>query len=257
MWRRVFLWRLVPGNWWGELQHERRLVFIFPEEIQFNILRGYSTAARFSDLNNYQNLNRRRLNTVWVAVDIRRPRGIEILFCGVASCRPAAPISTISASITYSAWRRLIASGCESKICGDVRDWAFPNITGTFCTPKWIGFTGWGAMAAWEETGSGKDSADSSGAPFYGIEFNAARSSGIYNGSTLQPKACQTLIIIKAWKAGICTLVPEYTASDLLASNWIRSTPNSMPSVLKWLCTARPVLESAKAPPLVDFVNLK
>ena len=72
-----------------------------------------------------------------------------------------------------------------------------PNIIGTFYTPKWIGFTGWGAMATWKEAGSGKDSADVSGAPFYGIEFNAAKSSGIYNDSTLQPKACQTLIIIK------------------------------------------------------------
>ena len=52
-------------------------------------------------------------------------------------------------------------------------------------------------MATWKETVSGKDSAEISGAPLYGIEFNAAKSSGIYNGSTLQPKACQTLIIIK------------------------------------------------------------
>ena len=68
---------------------------------------------------------------------------------------------------------------------------------GAFNTPKWISFTGWGAMVTWGAAGSGKDSADSSGAPLYGIEFNAAKSSGIYNGSTLQPKACQTLIIIK------------------------------------------------------------
>ena len=66
-----------------------------------------------------------------------------------------------------------------------------------FYTPKWIGFTGWGAMATLEETGSGTDSADSSGAPYRGIEFNAAKSSGIYNGSTLQPQAIQILIIIK------------------------------------------------------------
>lgn len=54
-------------------------------------------------------------------------------------------------------------------------------------------------MATWKAAGSGEDSADISGAPYYGIEFNAEKSSGIYNGSTLQPQAIQTLIIIKVW----------------------------------------------------------
>lgn len=65
-------------------------------------------------------------------------------------------------------------------------------------------------MVTWEAAGSGKDSADISGAPYYGIEFNAAKSSGIYNGSTLQPQAIQTLIIIKVWIALGWSLFPEY-----------------------------------------------
>ena len=72
-------------------------------------------------------------------------------------------------------------------------------------------------MATWKETGSGKDSAEISGAPLYGIEFNAAKSSGIYNGSTLQPKACQTLIIIKVWRAAGWTLDPLYAEFAALA----------------------------------------
>ena len=73
----------------------------------------------------------------------------------------------------------------------------YPNIIGTFYTPKWIGFTGWGAVTSWVATGSNKDSADQSGAKNQGIEFRASLSSEIYSGSTVQPAALQALTIIK------------------------------------------------------------
>ena len=106
-------------------------------------------------------------------------------------------------------------------------------------------------MATWKETGSGKDSADVSGAPLYGIEFNSAKSSGIYNGSTLQPKACQTLIIIKAWKALGWTVV---------ASPNIAALAEALNSNEPWFVVHAPALFLAfpglltKTPPF-DFIR--
>ena len=50
------------------------------------------------------------------------------------------------------------------------------------------------------------------------IEFDASKSEAIYSGASVQPAACQTLIIIKVWQTGGCTVDElPYTPLDLLA----------------------------------------
>ena len=60
------------------------------------------------------------------------------------------------------------------------------------------------------------------------VKFDASRVSQIYSEvSTVQPRAIQTLIIIKVWKAGGCRVSPEYIELD-----FFRENENQTPFVL-------------------------
>ena len=62
------------------------------------------------------------------------------------------------------------------------------------------------------------------------VSFNAAQGNSIYENSTLQPSAFQTLIIIKIWKAFDWTLDPLYKEFDALAVNFMSYIEKWVPS---------------------------
>ena len=57
-------------------------------------------------------------------------------------------------------------------------------------------------------------------APRDNYYFSASAANSAYSGSSVQPKAIQTLIIIKVWKAGDCNFAPEYNDDDRLAEKF-------------------------------------
>ena len=117
----------------------------------------------------------------------------------------------------------------------------YPNITGTLKVGNLPSFQnsyqiqGDGAFSQNVVSGYFERIANGSNATAStSVKMNASNSSSVFRGlNTVQVAALQALIIIKIWQAAGWTLAPEYMASDLLASNSIRSTPNSRPSVLE------------------------
>lgn len=87
-------------------------------------------------------------------------------------------------------------------------DQAFPNITGKV---GWDanGFLNYAtdAFSGIAKTGSYVVSGSSSGeVPYKYADFSAQRSSSVFGNKTVQPRAIQILIIIKAWIDGDWTL---------------------------------------------------
>ena len=76
------------------------------------------------------------------------------------------------------------------------------------------------------------------------IQFNASKSEAIYSGASVQPAACQILIIIKAWSAATWTVFkPLNTELELLAFIFTDTEPVAL----------LPLATRSKYPVLMSF----